>query len=209
MSHEWSDKNKVLVNGEHVELGPELGDVRSPRVAILVTDGFQQVEVTGAKKALEDAGASAAIVAPHPGQVRAWQSTHWGDEFVVDVPLYRANPDEFDALVIPGGTMSPDKLRRDERALVFVRAFSQSRKPIAAICHGPLTLIDAGVVAGRRLTSYPSIQTDLKNAGAEWVDEEVVVDNGLVTSRSPEDLPAFNRKMIEEIAQAAHALAAG
>jgi protease I len=178
-------------------------------VAILVANGFEQVELTEPKRALEEAGAKTAIVSPEQGKVKGWNHTDWGDEFKVDVSLSDANADEFDALVLPGGVMNPDKLRRNEWALQLVRAFFESGKPIAAICHGPWTLVDADIVSGRRMTSYHSIQTDLKNAGANWVDEEVVVDNGLVTSRCPDDLPAFNREMIEEIAQAAQVHAAG
>jgi len=178
------------------------------RVAILVANGFEQVELTGPKEALEAAGATVAIVSPEKKKVKGWEKTKWGKSFPVDVPLDSAQAEQFDALVLPGGVMNPDRLRRNEWALQFVRAFFEAHKPVAAICHGPWTLIDAGVVAGRRLTSYHSIQTDLKNAGADWVDEEVVVDNGLVTSRQPDDLPAFNRKMVEEIAEGVHAGAA-
>ena len=174
------------------------------KVAILVADGFEQVELTQPRKALEDAGAETHIVSPSGRKVKGWQKTDWGDEFEVDVSLDDADPTEYDALLLPGGVLNPDKLRRNEKATEFVRAFFETRKPVAAICHGPWTLIDAGVVEGRRVTSYESIQTDLKNAGARWVDQEVVVDNGLVTSRKPDDIPAFNRKMIEEFAEGRH-----
>ncbi|HEX2972296.1 MAG TPA: type 1 glutamine amidotransferase domain-containing protein [Tepidisphaeraceae bacterium] len=170
------------------------------KVAILVTDGFEQVEMTEPRKALEEAGAGTDLIAPHTGQVKGWQHDHWGDEFPVDVPLDQANADDYDALVLPGGVMSPDKLRIDDRALHFVRAFFEAGKPVAAICHGPWTLIDAGVTCGRRLTSYETLQTDLKNSGANWVNQEVVEDNGLITSRKPADLPAFNRTMIDTFA---------
>ena len=179
-------------------------DLDGKRIAILVADGFKQVELTEPKKALEEAGARAEIVSPAKEKVKGWLQAEWGDEFPVDVPLDRADAAQYDGLVLPGGVMSPDKLRHDKKALHFVRAFFQAGKPVAAICHGPWTLIDAGVVKGRRLTSYENIQADLKNAGAHWVDQEVVVDNGLVTSRKPNDLPAFNRKMIEEFAEGAH-----
>jgi protease I len=179
--------------------------LKGKKVAMLVANGFEQVELTGPKKALEDAGAQVSIVSPEPGRVKGWNSTDWGEEFEVDVPLKEARSENFDALVLPGGVMNPDKLRRNEWALQFVRAFVDSGKPTAAICHGPWTLIDAGVVSGRRMTSYHSIQTDLKNAGAEWVDEPVVVDGLLITSRKPDDIPAFNRKLIEEIAAGVHA----
>jgi protease I len=174
------------------------------KIAILVADGFEQVELTEPKKALEEAGAQTQIVSPAEGVVSGWNHSDWGDNFPVDVPLESAKPDDYDALLLPGGVMNPDKLRRNPEALKFVRAFFDARKPVAAICHGPWTLIDADVVRGRKMTSYESIQTDLKNAGAEWVDQEVVTDNGLVTSRKPDDIPAFNRKMIEEFAEGRH-----
>jgi protease I len=173
-------------------------------VAILVADGFEQVELTEPRKALQQAGAEARVVSPAKEKVKGWNHTEWGDEIPVDVPLDRANAEQYDALLLPGGVMNPDKLRRNLSALTFVKAFFDARKPVAVICHGPWTLIDAGVVQGRRMTSYPSLQTDLKNAGAEWVDQEVVVDQGLVSSRKPDDLPAFNRKMVEEFAHGRH-----
>lgn len=179
-------------------------DLRGKKVAIVVTDGFEQVEMTSPREALQKAGAETKIVSPTKGKVKGWEHTEWGDEFPVDVALEQAKADDYDALLLPGGVMNPDKLRRDDRALEFVRAFFNAGKPVGAICHGPWTLIDAGVVRGRKVTSYESIQCDLKNAGADWVNEEVVVDNGLVTSRKPDDLPAFNRKLIEEIAEGRH-----
>jgi len=174
------------------------------KVAILVADGFEQVELTSPKEALEKAGAEIEIVSPAGSSVKRWEFTKWSKTFPVDVPLKKAKQENYDALLLPGGVMNPDKLRRDEKALEFVRHFFGEGKPVAAICHGPWTLIDAGVASGRKLTSYESIQCDLKNAGAEWVDEQVVVDNGLVTSRKPADLPAFNRKMIEEFCEGKH-----
>ncbi len=174
------------------------------RVAILATDGFEQVELTEPRKALEQAGAQADLVSPASGKVKGWQHTKWGDELPVDVPLDQARPEDYDALLLPGGVMNPDKLRMNEKAVAFVRHFVQSGKPIAAICHGPWTLIEAGGTQGRTMTSWPSLQTDLKNAGASWVDQEVVVDKGLVTSRKPDDIPAFNKKMIEEFAEGVH-----
>jgi protease I len=179
-------------------------NLKGKKIAILVADGFEQVELTEPKNALEQVGATAHIVSPNSDKVRGWNHTEWGDEFQVDVLLEKARPDVYDALLLPGGVMNPDKLRRDSKALSFVKAFFDAGKPVAAICHGPWTLIDAGVIRGRKLTSYESIQTDLKNAGARWVDEEVVVDNGLITSRKPADIPAFNRKMIEEFAEGRH-----
>jgi len=179
-------------------------DLTGKKVAILVVDGFEQIELTAPREALEEAGAETDIVSPAEGKVRGWNETKWGKKVKVDVPLEEAEPAEYDALLLPGGVMNPDKLRMNEKAVQFVKAFFDANKPVAAICHGPWTLIEAGVVKGRLLTSYQSIQTDLRNAGAEWVDEEVVVDNGLVTSRRPDDIPAFNRKMIEEFAEGIH-----
>jgi protease I len=179
-------------------------DLSGKKVAILVTNGFEEVELTEPKRALEEAGAQTAIISPDTGTVMSWESKNWGSKFAVDVPLAQARPTQYDALVLPGGVMNPDKLRMDEQAVAFIRAFFDMGKPVAAICHGPWTLIEAGVVEGRKLTSYPSLRTDLINAGANWVDEEVVVDNGLVTSRNPDDLPAFNRKLVEEIAEGVH-----
>ncbi|MFA7522420.1 MAG: type 1 glutamine amidotransferase domain-containing protein [Halothiobacillaceae bacterium] len=170
------------------------------RVALLVADGFEQIELTEPKQALEQAGARAEIVSPAGDQVKGWQHTDWGDVFDVDAALDSASASDYDALVLPGGVMSPDRLRSNKQAVAFVRDFFNQNKPVAAICHGGWTLIEADVVRGRRMTSYPSIQTDLKNAGANWVDEEVVVDDNLVTSRSPDDLPAFNAHMVEKIA---------
>jgi protease I len=180
-------------------------DLTGKRVAIVVADGFEQVEMTSPREALEEAGAETYLVSIEERRVKGWKHTVWGDTFDVDVPIDEADPEDYDALVLPGGVMNPDKLRREERVLEFVRAFFEEGKPVASICHGPWTLIDAGVAEGRRMTSYPSIRKDLENAGVEWTDQEVVVDNGLVTSRKPEDLPAFNAKMIEEIAEGRHA----
>ncbi len=174
------------------------------RVAILVADGFEQVELTDPKQALELAGATTQIVSPAKGQVKGWNHADWGDQFPVDLPLEQARPEDFDALLLPGGVMNPDKLRMNAQAVQFVKSFFDAGKPIAAICHGPWTLIEAGAVRGRKMTSYASIQTDLKNAGANWVDQEVVNDQGIVTSRKPADLPAFNLKMIEEFAEGGH-----
>jgi protease I len=174
------------------------------KVAILVADGFEQVEMTEPKQALERAGAQTQIISPAQGKVKGWQHTEWGDQFSVDVPLAQARADDYDALLLPGGVMNPDKLRANKQAVQFVKAFVDAGKPIAAICHGPWTLIEAGAVSGRTITSYPSLQTDLRNAGANWVDQEVVTDQGLVTSRKPDDIPAFNRKMIEEFAEGRH-----
>jgi len=174
-------------------------ELKGKKVAILAEQGFEQVEMVEPRKALEDAGAQTALVSPATtAKIKAWNHKRWGRSYKVEVPLAEAQPENYDALLLPGGVMNPDKLRRNQQALDFVKAFFDSGKPVAAICHGPWTLIDAGLVKGRRLTSYHSIQTDLKNAGAEWVDEEVVEDNNLVTSRQPDDIPAFNRKIIEK-----------
>ena len=175
------------------------------RVAILAADGFEQVELTKPKEALEEAGATVSIISTNSDQIQGMHHADKGDSFDVDMPVNDAHADEFDALMIPGGLMNPDTLRSTPEALEFVRAFFRAGKPVAAICHAPWVLIDAGVVRGRRLTSWPAIQSDVKNAGGTWVDEEVVVDNGLVTSRRPDDIPAFNRKMIEEFAEGIHA----
>ncbi len=174
-------------------------------VAILVTDGFEQVELEKPRKALEEAGARTEIVSPKDGPLKAWDEDDFGDKFDVDVSLQEADPSSYDALLLPGGVMNPDKLRMDPAAVKFVRSFFDAGKPVAAICHGPWTLIEAGVVRGRKLTSYPSLKTDLLNAGAKWVDEVVVTDNGLVTSRKPSDIPQFNEKMIEEFSEGVHA----
>jgi protease I len=167
------------------------------KVAILVTDGFEQVELTEPRKALQEAGAQADIVSPTEGQVKGWNHTEWGDKFPVDASLQNARADEYDALLLPGGVMNPDHLRRNPAVQRFVKSFFDNGKPVAAICHGPWTLIDAGVVRGRKMTSYETIQMDLKNAGAEWVDQEVVTDGNLVTSRKPDDIPAFNKAMVK------------
>jgi protease I len=181
------------------------GRLDGKRVAMLVAQGFEQVELTAPRDALRDAGATVEIVSPEEGKVKGWAKTDWGDEFPVDVPLSRADPSAYDALVLPGGVMNPDHLRENEEAVRFARSFFEEGKPVAAICHGPWLLVEADVVRDREVTSYPSLRTDLRNAGARWVDREVVVDNGLVTSRNPDDLPAFNHKMLEEIAEGLHA----
>ena len=179
--------------------------LQGKRVAILAENGFEQWELTKPRHALQDEGAVAELVSPSHKTIRGWKNTEWGDEFPVDRQLEQARAEDYDALLLPGGVMNPDKLRRNKKAVQFVRQFFESQKPVAAICHGPQILIEAGVVFGKRMTSFESIQTDLKNAGADWVDEEVVVDHGLVTSRKPEDIPAFNRKMIELFIRGVHA----
>lgn len=175
------------------------------KVAILVTDGFEQSELIQPREALDQAGAETSVVSPKSDSVRGWDEDDFGDSVKVDVPLDRASPGEYDALLLPGGVMNPDKLRMVPEAVQFVRHFFEAGKPVAAICHGPQMLIEADAVRGRRLTSYASLKTDLRNAGAEWVDEAVVTDQGLVTSRRPGDIPQFNAKMIEEIGEGFHA----
>jgi protease I len=182
-----------------------MGQLNNKNVAILTEEGFEQVELTSPKQALEEAGATVHIISPQSGKIKAWDKDHWGIEIDVDKELREVSPDDYDALVLPGGVLNPDKLRQNKDAVAFVSAFLDEHKPLAAICHGPQMLIETGLIRGRKLTSFPSLQTDLVNAGAEWVDEEVVVDNGLVTSRTPADLPAFNRKTIEEISEGIHA----
>lgn len=174
------------------------------KVAILATDGFEQSELFEPKKALEEAGAEVSIVSLKSGEIKGWDETDWGKSIAVDQVLDDASAENFDALVLPGGVMNPDKLRTEDNAISFVKSFFDAGKPVGAICHAPWTLINAGVVNGRKLTSWASLQKDLENAGAEWTDSEVIVDNGLVTSRKPDDLPAFNSKLIEEIGEGVH-----
>jgi protease I len=174
------------------------------RVAILATDGVEQVELTEPRKALDQAGAKTVVVSIKPGKIKGWQHDHWGDEIPVDLTVDSASADTFDALLLPGGVMNPDKLRANKQAVQFVKHFFDAGKPVAAICHGPWMLVEADVVRGRSVTSWPSLQTDLRNAGADWTDRQVVTDEGLVTSRKPDDIPAFNKKMIEEFAEGPH-----
>jgi len=182
-----------------------MANLSNKKIAILTEEGFEQVELTSPKEALEQAGATVHIISPKTGAIKAWNHTDWGISVNVDKHLDEVSPDDYDALMLPGGVLNPDKLRQNKSAVAFASAFIDEGKPVAAICHGPQLLIETGLIGGRTLTSYPSLQTDLKNAGAHWVDEEVVVDGGLVTSRKPDDLPAFNKKMIEEIAEGVHA----
>jgi protease I len=174
------------------------------KVAILVADGFEQVEMTKPRQALDEAGAQTKIVSLKSGKIQGMNHADKGDKFDVDLTVDQARPERFDALMIPGGLLNPDAMRTNERAQNFARHFFRERKPVAVICHGPQLLINADLVRGRRMTSWPAIQVDMRNAGARWVDEEVVVDNGLVSSRKPDDIPAFNRKMIEEFAEGPH-----
>lgn len=178
--------------------------LKGKRIAILATDGFEQSELFEPKKALDEAGAETCIVSLKTGEIKGWNEGNWGKAIKVDELVADSDSDAFDGLLLPGGVINPDKLRKEEAVVNFVQGFVESQKPIAAICHGPQTLIETGAVAGRTMTSYSSIKTDLINAGANWVNDEVVVDQGLVTSRSPQDIPAFNRKMIEEFAEGVH-----
>lgn len=182
----------------------EKQSLQGKKVAVLVANGFEESEFTVPVEALRNAGAEVSVVSLQPGKVKAWAEKDWGGEYEVNETVDKVSADNFDALVLPGGVMNPDLLRANADAVRFVKEFSEEAKPIAAICHGPWTLIEADVVRGRKVTSYHSIKTDLINAGADWSDQEVVTDNGLVTSRSPEDLPAFCAKMVEEIAEGQH-----
>jgi protease I len=181
--------------------------LKGRRIAILATKGVEEVELTKPKKALEDAGAKVDVIAPESGirsgKIKAWDMTDWGDEIQVDIVLSNAKSGDYDALHLPGGVMNPDYLRREPKAVEFVHSFVTDRKPIAAICHAPWTLINAEGVSGKTLTSWPSLEADLRNAGATWVDREVVEDKNLVTSRKPDDIPAYNRSMIDLFSRAA------
>lgn len=179
-------------------------ELRGKRVAFLMTDGFEQVEFTEPWAGIGAAGAETVLVSPAEGTVLGFHHLDKADAFDVDLDVADASADDFDALVLPGGVVNADDLRTDVDAAAFVRAFFEQGKPVAVICHGPWILIEAGVVDGRTLTSWPSLATDLRNAGAEWVDEEVVVDQGLVSSRKPDDLPAFVAKAVEEIGEGVH-----
>jgi protease I len=180
------------------------GELKGRKIAILATDGFEQVELTDPKKGVENASATTEVLSVKEGSIKGWKFTDWGDAVRVDKLVGNANVDDYDALILPGGQINPDKLRMDKSAVDFVRKFAASGKPIAAICHGPWMLVEAGVVKGKTLTSWPSIHTDLINAGAKWVDKEVVEDGNLITSRKPDDIPAFSKKVIEVVAKAPH-----
>lgn len=176
------------------------------RIAILATDGFEEVELTSPKEAMEKEGFKVEVVSLKSGKIKSWDGDNWGKDFEVDKTLEEVSAKDYHALVLPGGVINPDNLRRDENALIFVRDFFKQSKPVCAICHAPWTLISADVVEGRTMTSFSSVRKDLENAGALWVDQEVVVDEALVTSRNPDDLPAFNAKVIEEIKEGKHDL---
>ncbi len=181
-----------------------MADLSNKKVAILTEEGFEQVELTSPQQALKDAGATVHVISPEGGEIKAWDETDWGITVTADKKLSEVSPDDYDALVLPGGVLNPDKLRQNKDAVAFVSAFLDEGKPVAAICHGPQMLIETAMISGREMTSYPSLKTDLKNAGVNWVDEEVVTDQGLITSRTPKDLPAFNKKLIEEIMEGQH-----
>ena len=180
-------------------------DIKGKKVAILTENGFEEIELTSPKKVLEEAGAIVHIVSAQKDKVKAWDHDHWSIELPVDVALSDAKPQDYDALVIPGGVLNPDSMREQKEYVAFAQHFLEQGKPLASICHGPQLLIETGMISNRTLTSYQSIKTDLINAGAHWQDKEVVVDNGLVTSRRPKDLDAFNKKMVEEISEGKHA----
>ena len=187
------------MNTEHTER------LKNKRIAILATNGFEESELLVPKNVLETHGAQVDVVSPESGTIKSWKDGNWNSDFDVDVHLNDANAENYNALVLPGGVINPDLLRREDRAVNFVRTFFKQHKPVAAICHGPWMLAEAGVLQGRDITSYHSIKTDMINAGANWQDKEVVVDQGLVTSRSPEDLEAFNNKIMEEVLEGKHA----
>ena len=174
------------------------------KVAVLVSNGFEEVEFTKPIEALREAGAKVFVVSPESDKVKAWDKTEWGNVYPVDVDLNDAKESDYTSLLLPGGVMNPDNLRQNEKAIEFVKSFFHSGKPVAAICHAPQLLIETGAIGGREMTSFPSIKTDLINAGVNWVDKEVVVDDGLVTSRKPDDIPAFNDKMLEEFEEGVH-----
>jgi protease I len=179
-------------------------DLSGKRVAVVATDMVEQVELTEPWKALEEAGARPELISIEPGEIQGFDHYDKADTFKVDKPIDETRPDDYDALFLPGGVGNPDTLRMNEKVVEFIRTFVEEGKPVAAICHAPWTLVEADVLGGRRLTSWPSLKTDIRNAAGEWVDEEVVVDRGLVTSRKPDDLPAFIPKMLEEFAEGRH-----
>ena len=173
-------------------------------IAVLMSDGFEQIEFTDPYRELRSAGAKVTIISPKGGAIKAWQRDNWGESFESDIELGAANPDDYDALLLPGGVMNPDNMRGNAECVAFIKHFIEAKKPLAAICHAPQLLTETGLIDGIKLTSYPSVKTDLIHAGAHWVDEEVVVDQGIVTSRRPDDLPAFIAKMIEEFSEGRH-----
>jgi protease I len=195
-------KNGVPIGLQEISMAHN--SLEGVRVAILATDGFEQSELTEPRKALDAAGALTKVVSPKSGKVRGWNHKEWGDEVQVDQLLDGADPSNYDALLLPGGVMNPDALRMQPKAVAFVKSFFDAGKPVGAICHGPWTVIESGAAKGHRMTSWPSLKTDIRNAGAEWVDQEVVVDANLVTSRKPDDIPAFNRELINLFSRSTH-----
>ena len=191
-------RNEGNKDGEHEEA------LTGKKIAILATDGFEESELLEPMKALENADADVEVISLKSGTIRSWKNHDWGKPVEVHATLESVDPDDYDGLVLPGGVINADKLRTESEAVEFVRTFAKSGKPIAAICHAAWTLIETGCVSGHEMTSWPSLKTDLENAGATWVDQEVVIDNGWITSRKPDDLPAFNRKMIEEFREGRH-----
>lgn len=181
-----------------------MSDLSGKKVAIITENGFEEVELTSPKKALEEAGATVHVISAQKDKVKAWDHDHWSIDVAVDANIADAKVDDYNALVVPGGVLNPDAMRRQDDYVNFAKAFLESGKPVAAICHGPQLLIETGLLEGKNMTSYPSVKTDLKNAGVKWEDKEVVVDKGLITSRSPKDLEAFNKKIIEEIKEGVH-----
>jgi protease I len=188
----------IALTARNLEIEMAEKSLKGLNVAILATDGFEQSELLEPRKAVTDAGAMARVISPKPCAIRAWSHKEWSkDDVTVDEALEEADPEEFDALLLPGGVMNPDALRMQPKAVAFVKAFFDAGKPVAAICHGPWTVIEAGAARGRRMTSWPSLKTDIENAGAHWLDQAVVVDSNLVTSRKPDDIPAFNREVVK------------
>lgn len=179
-------------------------NIKGKKVAILTENGFEEVELTSPMNALKQAGVIVHIISPQKDKVKAWNGDHWSIELPVDKNVNDVDPEEYDMLVLPGGVLNPDKMRQNKKCVAFAQHFLEQGKPLAAICHGPQLLIETGMISTRKMTSYPSLKTDMINAGVEWEDKEVVVDNGLVTSRSPKDLEAFNKKMIEELSEGKH-----
>ena len=176
-------------------------NISGKKIAILATDGFEQSELTEPRKALDQAGATTVLISPKDGQIKGWNHADWGESLRVDKTLDQANPQDYDALLLPGGVMNPDHLRMDPKAVDFVRKFVATGKIVAAICHGPWTLVEAGALKGKTVTSWPSIKTDLMNAGAKWIDQEVATDGQFITSRKPDDIPAFSRAIIEALSR--------
>jgi deglycase len=199
-----SGKPMRRITNERKEFEPMADELQGKRVAFVFTEGAEQVEVTEPLEAVRNAGAEVDVISLDKGEIEMWNHFDKGEKITADLAVGNADASNYDALVLPGGVANPDQLRADPDAVKFVRSFFEEKKPVGVICHGPWTLIEADVVKGRRITSWPSLQTDLRNAGADWVDEEVVVDNGLVTSRKPDDLPAFCAKIVEEFAEGRH-----